>query len=199
LPGLIGTLRPDAIVFTGDAINTQAGLEAARQTFREFASIAPMYGVRGNRDDILGDTDLFATTGVIELRGDAQRLVIRGDTLVFTGASRNRDWLRVRAALRQHAGAPFVVYLSHSPDAVEDVSRWGADLVLGGHTHGGQIALPGYGALWTGSRFGKRFEAGLYHVGATQMYINRGIGMEAVLPKLRVNARPEVTLLLLGG
>ena len=52
------------------------------------------------------------------------------------------------------------------------------DLYCAGHIHGGQIALPFYGALVTLSKYGKRFEAGLYRVGETWLYVNRGIGME---------------------
>jgi uncharacterized protein len=65
-----------------------------------------------------------------------------------------------------------------------------------GHTHGGQVALPWYGALVTFARFGKRYEAGLYHEGDTWMYVNRGIGMTGGWPpRVRFGSRPELTVI----
>jgi predicted MPP superfamily phosphohydrolase len=88
------------------------------------------------------------------------------------------------------------VFLTHSPDAITAVAREKVDLCCCGHTHGGQIALPFYGALITLTRTGKQFEAGLYRVGQTWLYVNRGIGMEGGwLPRVRFCARPELTLI----
>ena len=69
------------------------------------------------------------------------------------------------------------------------------DLYLAGHTHGGQLALPFYGALWTTSAYGQRFERGLSRVEETWVYVNRGIGMTAFLPPVRFLARPEITVI----
>jgi predicted MPP superfamily phosphohydrolase len=70
------------------------------------------------------------------------------------------------------------------------------DLFCAGHVHGGQVALPFYGALVTLSRFGKQYERGLYHVGSMFMYVSRGIGMEGgVAPRVRFCSRPEITVI----
>jgi predicted MPP superfamily phosphohydrolase len=70
------------------------------------------------------------------------------------------------------------------------------DPYLAGHTHGGQVALPFYGALATLSAFGKEFESGLHRVADTWEYTNRGIGMEGgAAPRMRFAARPEVTVI----
>lgn len=62
------------------------------------------------------------------------------------------------------------------------------------------MALPFYGALVTLSKFGKRYEAGLYHEGDTWLYVNRGIGMEGgPAPRVRFCARPELTILEIAG
>ena len=76
------------------------------------------------------------------------------------------------------------------------MARHHVDLFLAGHTHGGQVALPFYGAIVTFSRFGKRFEAGLHRVANTWLYVNRGLGMEGgPAPRVRFCARPEVSVL----
>lgn len=195
LPRLVREQKPDLIVFTGDAVNTREGVGRVRRTMAELARIAPTYAVRGNRD--LGEfasDDLFGT-GATEMRGGAVAHPVRGASLVLAGASFTRDWVRVRRTLRAQPDTAFVIYLAHSPDGIGDISRWGADLYLAGHTHGGQVALPFYGAVWTASRHGKRFERGLHRERGTWLYINRGIGMEAVLPKVRFLARPEITVI----
>jgi len=77
--------------------------------------------------------------------------------------------------------------------------RAGCDLVLSGHTHGGQWRLPGFGALLTNSRYGKRYEAGHYRRGDTHLVVSRGLGMEGFgMPRARFFCPPEVALITLS-
>jgi len=77
------------------------------------------------------------------------------------------------------------------PEAVE----LGVNLYLCGHTHGGQISLPLYGALATSSKYGKRYEAGLYQQQHTRLYVSRGLGVEGMgAPRARFCSPPEVIL-----
>lgn len=92
------------------------------------------------------------------------------------------------------AGEPVVV-LAHSPDAAPAVAQRGAHLLLCGHTHGGQVNLPGIGPLWTASRVGRRLGRGLGRLGQTWVYVNRGYGC-SLLP-LRLFCPPEVTVIRL--
>ena len=76
----------------------------------------------------------------------------------------------------------------------------GVDLYLAGHTHGGQLRLPVFGALVTASSFGKRYEMGAYREGRTVLYVSRGIGLEGLgLPRARFLSPPEITLFTLVG
>jgi predicted MPP superfamily phosphohydrolase len=69
------------------------------------------------------------------------------------------------------------------------------DLFLCGHTHGGQVRLPFWGAVITMSKHHKRFESGLYDVGGVPMYVNRGVGCEGgSAPRVRFLCRPEVAV-----
>lgn len=78
---------------------------------------------------------------------------------------------------------------------MQEASEAGYHLYLAGHTHGGQIRILGYGAIITQSKFGKRYEAGLYSMKGTKMYVNRGIGLEGGwAPRIRLFCRPEVTV-----
>jgi len=99
-------------------------------------------------------------------------------------------------ALAEIPSNAFSVLLYHYPDLIKEVAARNVDLYCAGHTHGGQIALPVFGALVTFSKFGKQYEAGLYRESKTSLYVNRGIGMEGGnAPRVRFWARPELTII----
>ena len=101
-------------------------------------------------------------------------------------------WGSPLGAPLEREGADLVVVLSHTPDNVYDLGRLGADVVFSGHTHGGQIRLPGVGALVVPSRYGRRFDEGHFVVDGTHLVVSAGVGADA--PALRVWCPPEVVL-----
>jgi len=207
LPDAVAAEKPDAIVFTGDAANSAGTVPQFKELLGRLARIAPVFAVRGNwdtggahwagwqdRSEIEARRDIFSVAGVRELDGDAAPL--RSDVW-FCGISVFDD-TKIPRALGSVPMGKFCVFLCHWPDEAETVASLGAaDLYLSGHTHGGQVALPFYGALVTFSRYGKRFESGLFELGARPMhlYVNRGIGMDAGAPRVRFCARPELTII----
>jgi len=199
LPVVIATEHPDFIVFTGDAVNSPEGLGNFRTLMSRLAKIAPTYAVRGNWDVwYWNKLDLFGGTGVIELAASAVRVPVPG-TDVWVGGVPVGSEAQIPTVLAGIPATAISVLIYHYPDEIEDIRGLGLDLYCAGHTHGGQVAVPGYGALVTFSKFGKRYEAGLYHEGSTAMYVNRGIGMEGgAAPRVRFFARPEVTVIELA-
>jgi hypothetical protein len=208
LPDIIAAERPDLIVFTGDSLNSPEGLPVLRRLLPRLAAVAPTYAVRGNWDTAYwGRTELFGGTGVVELRKEAARVDAAGTTLWVAGAAfatlpeppaGTRGG--IETALKDVPPGAFTVFLYHTPDEIEEVTATSrVDLYCAGHTHGGQVALPVYGALVTLSKFGKRFESGLHRVGETWLYVTRGVGMEGgPAPRVRFFARPEVTVIELA-
>lgn len=195
LPALITAQSPDLIVFTGDAINSVEGLPVFRSCMQKVAAIAPTFAVEGNWDVwYWKDLRPLEGTNVHELDGDGTTLTVHGSTLWICGAAVGHE-AEVQRLLQRRPHDPFGVFLYHYPDLMPEVARTGVDLYCAGHTHGGQIALPFYGALVTLSRFGKRYEWGLYREGSTWLYVNRGIGMEGGAPRVRFFARPEITVI----
>jgi len=85
------------------------------------------------------------------------------------------------------------VVLAHNPRTVEYLAGRRCDLMLSGHTHGGQVQLPGLGRPTLGRR-SRRFAAGMYRYGDTQVYVNKGIGFGF---RFRFGVRPEVVVLTL--
>jgi len=190
--------RPDVVVFSGDLADTAEGRLEARELLSRIAESAPVYAVRGNSDDAY-DKTLFQVPGVYELSGDSRDIRFGASTLTIVGLPYAKKKGQSVEALSSLDRTKFILHVEHVPDAVKDLSIFGIDLYLAGHTHGGQIALPFYGALVTHSRYGKEFEHGLYGVGNTLLYVNRGIGMAFRYPPMRFAARPELTVFDIGN
>ena len=84
------------------------------------------------------------------------------------------------------------ILLSHYPKAVDDLAGRRFDLILSGHSHGGQIRIPGYGAIAVPWGVG-RYELGYYETNSGPLYVNAGIGTYRI--PWRFNCRPEITVL----
>lgn len=201
LPDAVAAEKPDVIVFTGDATNSPGGVPILQRLLRRLSALAPTFVVRGNWDlhehrgawgDERRHEAIFDGTGVTVLEGDAAPL--RSD--VWVVGVRYGAPSTIAPALAKVPKGAYSVFLCHTPDEIEAVAALGADLYLCGHTHGGQVALPFFGALATCARTGKQFESGLHRVGATEIYTNRGIGMDGLgAPRVRFCARPELTII----
>jgi len=96
----------------------------------------------------------------------------------------------------------FTILMYHRPDLAKEEFAGVADLYMCGHTHGGQVRLPWYGAVVTMSQYGKEFEMGRYDLNGTILYVNRGYGLEGgswLVPKVRFLCRPEIALFTVVG
>ena len=194
LPPAIAAEHPDIIVFTGDSINSPDGLPVFQQVLTSLTKIAPTFVVKGNWDTgFWPEVNRFSGTGAHELNATAERLEIRGTPIWIAGLAVDNE-RGLEPAVKSIPAGEFSVLLYHYPDLLQEAAAQHVDLYCAGHTHGGQIALPFYGALITLSKFGKRYEGGLYHQAETWMYVNRGIGMEGgPAPRVRFWATPEIT------
>jgi predicted MPP superfamily phosphohydrolase len=199
LPDAIAAEHPDLIVFTGDSINSPDGLPVFRECISEIAKIAPTFVVKGNWDAwYWNDINLFGETGVTELDGNSLRVEVRGVPIWIAGVAVENE-KSMKSTISSIPPDAFKLFLYHYPDLIKEAAEQEVDLYCAGHTHGGQVALPFYGALITFSKYGKKYEAGLYREGGTWLYVNRGIGMEGGhVPRVRFWARPEVTVLEVG-
>lgn len=208
LPDLIAAERPDLIVFTGDSLNSPEGLPVLRKLLPRLAAVAPTYAVRGNWDTAFWRRqELFEGTGVVELKKEAARVDVAGTSVWVAGAAfasldepPEGEAGGIRNALRDVPPEAFTLFLYHTPDLILEAAGTGrVDLYCAGHTHGGQVALPLYGALVTLSKFGKKYESGLHREGGTWLYVTRGVGMEGgPAPRVRFFARPEVSVIELA-
>ena len=207
---LLRALRPlpaRVVVITGDFLGGPGGAQALIPLLMEIGRDRIMLGVLGNHDyrppvNTAALARDLARAGVRLLVNDAAVVVERGHRLRFVGVddphTDRADVEKAMAALPPPLGDQRepVVVLAHSPDVFPDAERAGADLILAGHTHGGQVCLPGGFPLLTNTRrVGRRFARGLVDVGATPMFVTRGIGTSAV--RLRLFCPPEIAVVRL--
>ena len=199
LPDAVRQQNPDLILMTGDYFNSLEGLAVFRSCLSALAKIAPTYVVKGNWESgRFPRVRPFDGTEVHELDGNAVRLRVGEATIWLAGSSpRNRTALTdQRQALARIPPDEFKILLRHHPSAVFEAVDYGVDLFLTGHTHGGQVALPFYGALVTLSRLDKMLESGLYQFRGTWVYVNRGVGMDGgFLPRVRFWSPPELAVI----
>ncbi|MEN8126939.1 MAG: metallophosphoesterase [Planctomycetota bacterium] len=195
LPGIISSLKPDIIVFTGDTINDKEALPLFQDTMRKLRAPLGKFAVNGNWDCWYRSTlDLFDNTGFEELRTDEKTVEKDGECISISGLAfeNGKNFQDVAEKLQPEN---FNLLLYHNSDLMDHTDNSPVDLYLCGHTHGGQVALPFYGALTTLSKHGKKYEAGLYQQEHIRLYVNRGIGMEGgKAPRVRFWARPEIAV-----
>jgi predicted MPP superfamily phosphohydrolase len=194
LAEIVNPFDPDLVVFTGDSLGCEEGLDGFRRALRDVRAKHGKFAVNGNWDVWYWDpAEPFRDTGFVVLDGHESREVpIGGQTITLVGTS--YEDIPRKERVPSFPESATTIFLYHTPDLAEDAARKGAAIYLTGHTHGGQIALPGYGALVTLTRSGKKFERGLYRVGRMWLYVNPGLGVERNLPA-RFSVRPEITVI----
>ncbi len=195
LPAIIAAQEPDIICFTGDALGNAAGLETFRTLINELAEIAPVYAVRGNWEGKprFAKLNPFAETNMTDISGRAVEVTVNGQDLWLVGLPYGYD--RPGPVLSRADASEPIIFLNHIPSIILELEGKDVDLCLTGHTHGGQVALPGYGAIITLTKTGKQFERGLYDHNGTPLYVSRGVGMEGSFIPIRFFSRPEVAVI----
>jgi len=200
----VDRLQPDLILLTGDYLNLSyihdpVALAALRQFLRQLRARQGIYAVRGTPqvDPPWIMPREFGGLPITVLEGARRELEIDGHRLCLVGVGCNSDLTRdgaaLRAALAGAADDRYTILLYHMPDLMEAASAAGVNLYLAGHTHGGQLRLPFYGALVTASQLGKRYEMGAYRLGRTCLYVARGVGLEGMgAPRGRFLCPPEI-------
>lgn len=212
---LVRELSPDAIVMTGDYLtlssvyDESAHAEAHHLLAQLCAAVrpgVPVYAVTGSPpvDHPAIVPEAFADLPITWLADAVAEWHVNGHTFRLVGlrctAHRERDAARLLHILGAGTADAFTILLYHSPDLMPEAVKLGVELYLCGHTHGGQIRLPFFGALLTSSAFWKRYEMGRYQEGGTTLYVSRGLGMEGMgAPRARFLSPPEIVLWNLEG
>ena len=194
--------RPDLIVLTGDFVHHERHVHHhAEECVGALAGLrAPLgvFAVLGNHDYWGSPRVLiraFAAAGIPTLVNEARCIPVGDDALWLVGLDDARHGLPdLPRALADVPDDGFTVLLAHEPDVADIAQGYGVQLQLSGHSHGGQVAIPGVPTTWL-PLLGRKYPRGLYRVGEMWLYTSRGLG--SAFPPIRHNCPPEVALLQL--
>lgn len=206
---LTNALEPDLIVLTGDYVTSLEG-ESRAETTERFVEplteiLAPLkaklgcFAVHGNHDITVNPRAIqiaLESIGIHFLRDEAVALVRDGSRLPIVGlADFGTQIVNQKRAFSGIDPEEPALILMHNPDLFGVGMEHRNGLILAGHLHGGQVCFPFVGPLYIPSRFGTKYLSGRFEKGDLCMLVNRGIGV--IHFRIRVNCRPEITLVTL--
>jgi uncharacterized protein len=217
--------EPDLVLLTGDYVTDEPKpIHELILRLKHLQSRCGIYAILGNHDIHYKHakaeiTDALTSIGIHVLWNEIAYPLGKELPLVGLADTWSREFDPVPVMNQLDPATPCIV-LSHNPDTAEILQAWRVDLQLSGHTHGGQIVIPGFGpAALIYEKIAKKipisvrrrvpfletnvsvvnhweWSQGLHHLGRNQLYVNRGLG--TYLPG-RLFCRPEVTIITLKG
>ena len=195
--------KPDLIFLTGDYLDDgtfQPDLAELLYRLVDIAGQGRVMAVEGNFEWDGGLAPVFESANVRLLRDEIVTVSISGQILQVAGVPFPPSPRFQKLASQIDPQHPAIL-LHHTPDLAETPGIEAYQLVLCGHTHGGQIRLPFYGAPYAHSALGRKYPAGLCELSPkTHLLVNRGLGTEPILGfRLRFLCRPELAILDLAG
>lgn len=207
----VNALEPDMVLLGGDYV--YADTDYAASCFAELRNLeAPLgvFAVLGNHDYEEHDDGTYDPSRVIQAIDQAGIALLqdggvwideRGERIRVGGVSDlNKGRPRVRSVLEGTTEADLVLLVSHNPDYSERIPEDAVDLVLSGHTHGGQISFFGLWAPYVPSDFGQKYRTGVVVNDVTTVIVSNGIGTSTI-PPIRLLTRPQIVVITLesGG
>ncbi len=200
-------LKPDLLAVTGDLVHhTQAWVQPVAKLLGDMKIPTIVsygnhdYGVfRG--DDETNDADLpevmqaeLIKNGCTVLRNQSTKIDHPDGRLWIVGL--DDWWFGSFSPHKAFANVPQdepVITFSHNPDTAEQLDRYQPHLILSGHTHGGQVRLPGIGALYLNTA-NHHYDQGMFQLKHSKLYVSRGIGF---IRRIRFYCRPEIPIFTL--
>ncbi len=199
----VGDCNPDIICITGDMINSNNGNhDNLFNLLQSVKDIAPVYYVLGNAEMEIGNShpeklqqlfQMLEGLNVTILTNDETVISYNGSAITLMGAT----WHEEENLFKHSQNLKnFTIYLNHYPYALWTASNYDVDLILSGHTHGGEIQLPFLGGLYVPDLgFFPEMDCGHFEQNGTQLIISSGLSSNG-FPK-RVNNLPEVVQIML--
>lgn len=198
---LLETIRscsPDIIVITGDLVDSNhTNVERAVAFVKEAVKIAPVYYVTGNHEYWLEPSENeqmmqgILAAGACDLDDEAVCIEKGDSSFMLAGLDDQHLSDETLKNLLQEQKNELSIVLAHEPQYLQNYANAGADLVLTGHAHGGQIRLPFVGGIVAPDQgFLPEYTSGKYNRADTEMIVSRGLG-NSIIP-VRLFNYPEV-------
>lgn len=189
-------INPDFVFITGDFIDSETkDIAACEKFWQEIGKRyqGKIFGVLGNHDPNSLEK-LLEKAEIVILDNENIRIFQGKEYIYLVGVNdpdTGRDNLQ-KAIMNTEINVPKIL-LAHSPDIINGLEQGKVDLILVGHTHGGQIKIPFLRPFWVPTQNRGKYAKGLFKVNNIDLYVNRGIGTTA-LP-IRFNCSPEITVI----
>jgi len=182
---------PDLILLAGDYVSEAENIELVARLFarQRVAARVGAFAVLGNHDfwtDPARIREALSSGGVTLVEGRCQHLPSTIGRIAICGTE--APWGPELSTALDRTELNLVI--SHTPDNIYRLAEQGASLVFAGHTHGGQIRVPGFGSIVVPSRFGRLFDEGHFQVAGAELFVSPGVG--AGMPPLRIYCQPEI-------
>lgn len=205
--------RPDMIAITGDFVDSShTDFDVAKKFIYNIIDIAPIYYITGNHEAWMDNYDdlhdLLLKAGV-HVMDDKSELIQKGNSGINIIGVNDPDFVEhdtidgIQGAIVEKKlesllnNKLYNIVLSHRPELFDNYVSLGADLVLAGHAHGGQIRIPFIGGIVAPNQgFFPKYTEGIYHKLETDMVVSRGLG-NSIIP-IRINNTPELLIITLG-
>jgi len=200
---MINELQPDIVVLGGDYVYGHKKYTAP--CFEELAKLKAPYGifaVLGNHDHWENESDEFTIeiisgTKIMLIDNNAIWIYKDGAWIKLGGVGDYwTDSQDLHPTIQDVNQGDFVVPVSHNPDYCETFTEEKIDLVLSGHTHGGQVTFFGLYAPFLPTDTGQKYRSGLVELPHTKVLVTNGMG--TIFPPMRFCARPQINLIILN-
>lgn len=196
----VNATHPDLIVLAGDYVSMRASyIEPCIAELGKLSAPMGVYAILGNHDhwvDASLTRQMLSQVGILDLT-NTNIAIRRGEASIWLCGVGDL-WTDEQDLDSTLSGVPdegLRILLSHNPDYADRILDRNVDLVLSGHTHGGQICIPFYGPIVSSSRHPHKYAGGLVHMGSMQVFLTRGVG--TIRPPVRLNCPAEVSILTL--
>lgn len=195
--------RPDIVLLAGDIADDGNPHDGTIDLLKGIAGKYPCYYVSGNHEFWSGEIDnikeMFRSCGVRVLEGENETVEINGQDVNICGIDdpeigEEAFAAQIGGALKTADNGKYTILLAHRPERIEQYLEYGCDLILSGHTHGGQWRIPLIlnGLVAPDQGFFPKYGGGRYELGDTVMIVSRGL-QKNILP--RVFNPPELVVI----
>ncbi len=214
---MIRAQQPDIIALVGDIVDDHEPQAGAKLFLQDIAKIAPEYYVSGNHEYWSGECEnikrMISSYGITVLSNERKYVTVNGVRLCICGIddpevfrySEDAEVLKYKdeegllSLFSDIGGDTFNILLAHRPELIDEYKEYDFDLVLSGHTHGGQVRIPLFsnGLFAPSQGWFPKYPGGRYDFGSQTMIVSRGLSFNARVP--RIFNPPEVVVVDIIG